>query len=113
MEAVMSPFDLTDTEWSVIAPLLPGAEGKRMREPVASDDGLCLIFASFTLRGLTSCLGTDAEVREFAAIAGILDAAERQVGRCPRRLVDEDQAGVDLPRDPLSLLLFPSRLESK
>src|ERR1700731_1583613 len=38
------------------------------------------------------------------AVAGILDAAERQVRRRPRRLVDEDHAGVDLTRDPLAAL---------
>src|ERR1700704_522366 len=45
---------------------------------------------------------TDAEGREFAAIAGILDSAEWQVRGSPCRLVNEDHSGVDLTRDPLA-----------
>jgi transposase len=29
----MARFDLTDTEWSIIAPLLPGAAGKKNGRP--------------------------------------------------------------------------------
>jgi transposase len=33
MEALMARFDLTDAEWSIIAPLLPGAEGRKNSRP--------------------------------------------------------------------------------
>lgn len=32
-EASMARFDLTDAEWSIIAPLLPGAEGRKNGRP--------------------------------------------------------------------------------
>src|SRR5258705_11459259 len=37
MEALMARFDLTDAEWSIIAPLLPGAEGKKSGRPRPDD----------------------------------------------------------------------------
>src|ERR1700692_874792 len=37
MEALMARFDLTDTEWTIIAPLLPGAEGKKNVRPRPDD----------------------------------------------------------------------------
>ena len=44
---------------------------------------------------------TDAEIREFAAIAGVFHAAEWQVRRSPGRLVDKDHSGFDLAGDSL------------
>jgi transposase len=45
----MARFDLTDGEWSIIAPLLPGAEGKKNGRPRA-DDSKVLNGIFFVLR---------------------------------------------------------------
>ena len=45
----MARFDLTDTEWSIIAPLLPGAEGKKNGRP-RPDDRKVLNGIFFVLR---------------------------------------------------------------
>jgi transposase len=37
MEALMARFDWTDAEWTIIAPLLPGAEGKKNGRPRPDD----------------------------------------------------------------------------
>ena len=44
----------------------------------------------------------DAHVAEFAAVAGVLDAAERQFGVGPVDVVDEHHAGVDPARHALA-----------
>jgi transposase len=49
MEALMARFDLTDAEWEIIAPLLPGAEGKRSGRP-RPDDRKVLNGIFFVLR---------------------------------------------------------------
>jgi transposase len=49
MEALMARFDLTDTEWTIIAPLLPGAEGKKNGRP-RPDDRKVLNGIFFVLR---------------------------------------------------------------
>jgi transposase len=49
MEALMARFDLTDTEWSIIAPLLPGAKGKKNGRP-RPDDRKVLNGIFFVLR---------------------------------------------------------------
>ena len=33
----MARFDLTDTEWTIIAPLLPGTEGRKNGQPRPDD----------------------------------------------------------------------------
>ena len=45
----MARFDLTDAEWSIIEPLLPGADGKRSGRP-RGDDRRVLNGIFFTLR---------------------------------------------------------------
>lgn len=45
----MARFDLTDAEWSIIAPLLPGAEGKKNGRP-RPDDRKVLNGIFFVLR---------------------------------------------------------------
>ena len=45
----MARFDLTDAEWSIIAPLLPGAEGKKNGRP-RPDDRKILNGIFFVLR---------------------------------------------------------------
>ena len=45
----MARFDLTDTEWTIIAPLLPGAEGKKNGRP-RPDDRKVLNGIFFVLR---------------------------------------------------------------
>ena len=50
---------------------------------------------------------TDAKIREFAAIAGVLHSTEWQVRRGPRRLVDKDHARFDLARNPLARARYP------
>ena len=45
----MARFDLTDAEWSIIEPLLPGADGKRSGRP-RGDDRRVLNDIFFTLR---------------------------------------------------------------
>ena len=37
MGALMARFDLTDAEWTIIAPLLPGAEGRKNGRPRPDD----------------------------------------------------------------------------
>jgi transposase len=37
MEALMARFDLTDAEWTIIAPLLPGAGGRKNGRPRPDD----------------------------------------------------------------------------
>jgi transposase len=49
MEALMARFDLTDTEWSIIARLLPGAKGKKNGRP-RPDDRKVLNGIFFVLR---------------------------------------------------------------
>src|SRR4029077_12984053 len=49
MEVLMARFDLTDAEWSIIAPLLPGAEGKKNGRP-RPDDRKVLNGIFFVLR---------------------------------------------------------------
>jgi hypothetical protein len=52
--------------------------------------------------------GTSADLT-FCSISltPIFDAAEGQFGRGPRRLVDEDHTGLDLPSDPLAAFDIP------
>ncbi len=45
----MARFDLTDAEWSIIAPLLPGAQGKKNGRP-RPDDRKVLNGIFFVLR---------------------------------------------------------------
>jgi transposase len=49
MEALMARFDLTDAEWTIIAPLLPGAEGRKNGRP-RPDDRKILNGIFFVLR---------------------------------------------------------------
>jgi hypothetical protein len=49
MEALMARFDLTDAEWTIIAPLLPGAEGRKNGRP-RPDDRKVLNGIFFVLR---------------------------------------------------------------
>ena len=49
----MARFDLTDAEWSIIAPLLPGAEGRKNGRP-RPDDRKVLNGIFFVLRSGTS-----------------------------------------------------------
>jgi hypothetical protein len=49
LEALMARFDLTDAEWTVIAPLLPGAEGRKNGRP-RPDDRKVLNGIFFVLR---------------------------------------------------------------
>lgn len=48
-KALMARFDLTDAEWTIIAPLLPGAEGKKNGRP-RPDDRKVLNGIFFVLR---------------------------------------------------------------
>src|SRR5271165_6677448 len=43
----------------------------------------------------------DAQIGQFAAVAGVLHAAERKVRCRPGRLVDEDHSGLDLAGNAL------------
>src|SRR5712664_2870834 len=49
MEALMARFELTDAEWSIIARLLPGVEGKKNGRP-RPDDRKILNGIFFVLR---------------------------------------------------------------
>jgi transposase len=49
MEVLMARFDLTDAEWSIIAGLLPGAQGKKNGRP-RPDDRKVLNGIFFVLR---------------------------------------------------------------
>jgi transposase len=46
VEALMARFDLTDAEWTIIAQLLPGAEGKKNGRPRPEDRKVlsCIFF---------------------------------------------------------------------
>jgi transposase len=52
MEALMPRFDLSDSEWLIIAPLLPGAEGKKNGRPRPDDrkvlNGIFLVLPTGT-----------------------------------------------------------------
>jgi transposase len=47
MEALMARFDLTDAEWLIIAPLLPGVEDKRNVVLVRTIARFSMAFSSF------------------------------------------------------------------
>jgi transposase len=51
----MARFDLTDAEWTIIAPLLPGAEGRKNGRP-RPDDRKVINGIFFVLRTGTPCV---------------------------------------------------------
>ena len=73
----MARFDLTDAEWSIIAPLLPGAEGRKNGRPRPDDRKV--------LNGIFFVLRTGTPWRDLPERYGPYTTVYNRFNRWPKR----------------------------
>ena len=83
----MARFDLSDAEWAIIAPLLPGADGKKNGRP-RDDDRKVLNGIFFVLRTGTRWLDLPERYGPYTTVYNRFNRWAKKgiwLGPCPRR----------------------------
>lgn len=116
MEALKALFDLSNSEWLIIAPLLPGAEGKkngRFNRWAKKGIWLCM-FETLAANSPQSLQLIDSSIiRAHQQAAGGKRAPDSAIGRSRGGLSTKINAAVDQAGMPIRVVLSPGQASDR